>query len=201
VSPVIGVVLMITLTLVLASTLAASLATFDADLQGKQDQFEERLGPQTVSTNPWEGEQGDLLRPANNAAGATGVAYRVNFTVEPGSNTIGNSLNSIELRMQNTSLDMFSNVTQSDVDLVAVDNDSDGDIDEVITSDVDGIDVSNGGSTVKIELSGSAYTPQADDSIVAEFDGVDNPVAPGDYDLEAQTSGDGNWHNGTVTIV
>ena len=199
-SPVVGVVLMVALTLVLASLFAAGVTSFGSGLDEKEDQFDEAVS--TASGNPWTGERGDLIRPANDRAGATDVTYRVNFTIEPGSNTIGNSLNSIYLDVNDSqSPDMFSNTERSDVVKVVVDHGSDGTVDETITGDINGWQVSNGGTTLKIEFSGSAYTPQADDSIVAVFDGVDNPASAGTYDLRAQTSGDGNWHSGTITIV
>jgi hypothetical protein len=97
--------------------------------------------------------------------------------------------------------DMFSETEQSDLQKVAVDEGSDGSIDRVITSDVNGWQVQNGGSAVKIELSGSAYTADAGDSIIVVFSDVDNPDDAGTYDLQAQTSGDGNWHYGTITIT
>lgn len=198
ISPVIGVVLMVVLTVMLASVFAAGFLTFDANLEQKSDQFENEVA--TASANPWSGESGDLVQISDSGAGASDVRYRINFTIRPGSNTIGNSLNSVKLDVTTGSPDMFSGTGQANLDRIVIDNGSDGTVDRDITSDVNGWTVENGGSTLKIELQG-AYTASADDSVIAVFDGVDNPTSPGTYDLQAQTSGDGNLHSGTITIV
>lgn len=198
ISPVIGVTLMIVLTVILASTIAAGFLTFDAGLEEKTGQFETEVA--TASTNPWTGESGDLVRVSDNRAGATDVRYRINFTIQSGSDTVDNSLNSVKLDVTTGSPDMFSGTGQANLDRIVIDNGSDGTVDRDITSDVNGWTVENGGSTLKIELQG-AYTASANDSVIAVFDGVDNPTSPGTYDLQAQTSGDGNVHSGTITIV
>ena len=96
---------------------------------------------------------------------------------------------------------MFSNTLLSDLIVVGVDTDGDGSIDTEITHDVDSWTPQNGGSALKIGFSGSAYTPSANDSIVVEFSGVDNPDTAREYDVRAQTSGDGNWHYGSIAIT
>lgn len=198
VSPTIGVLLMVVLTVVLASVFASGVLTVDGNLEEKTDQFEETV--ETASANPWSGESGDLVRISDNRAGATDVRYRINFKIKPGSDTDGNSLNSIKLKVITGSPDMFSGTGEANLEQVAVDYGSDGSIDDQITGDVDGWTVQDGGSTLKIGFSGSAYTANETDSVIATFDGVDNPESPGTYDVEAQTSGDGNWHSGTITI-
>lgn len=186
---------MVMLTLLLATVVAASMSSYQSKLKQPE------VVP-TESVNPWSGEIGDLIRLSDTEAGATDVRARINFTVNPGSDTIGNSLNSVYVEVTTSpSPDMFSETEQSDLQKVAVDEGSDGSIDRVITSDVNGWQVQNGGSAVKIELSGPAYTADAGDSIIVVFSDVDNPDDAGTYDLQAQTSGDGNWHYGTITIT
>lgn len=208
VSPVIGVVLMVVLTVLLASVFAAGLGALGDSVEQNERQFQQTLTDaredvETASGNPWGGERGDLIRPANNQAGATDVRYRINFTVRSGSDTIGNSLNSIRLEVPTSSPDMFSNTTQSDLDRVVIDEKSDGSVDRDITDNVSVSDwqISNGGSQLKMVFDGSAYTPSANESIVLVLDGVDNPESAGTYDVNAETSGDGNVHNGNITIV
>lgn len=195
---------MVALTLVLAAVFASGVLIAGEGLGDKRDQFDEAAGRTPVSTatgNPWAGDRGNLIRPASNQAGATDVKYRVNFTIEPDSNTIGNSLNSVYIEVTTGSPSMFVNTAQGDLQRVVVDKSSDGTVDQEITGDVNGWTVENGGTALKVEFTGSAYTPQAGDSIIVEFDGVDNPDTAGSYDLRAQTSGDGNWHTGTISIV
>jgi len=197
-SPVIGVLLMIVITILLASIFAVETLTFGEDLDERDGQFEGAV--ETMSGNPWSGERGDLVRVANNRAGATDVTYRVNFTIRPGSNTIGNSLNSVYLEVTTGSPAMFSNTELADLKRVGVDEGSDGTIDQYITDDVDSWQIQNDGTALKIGFSGSAYTASPNDSVIVIFNGVENPSDAGEYDLRAETSGDGNWHYGTITI-
>ena len=207
-SPVIGVVLMIVITLLLASVVAAGVTSMGDELDAGSavptavpDESTVTETVETVATNRWFGSPGDLFRLSNNQAGATDVSMRVNFTIENGSNTIGNSLNSVKMTPNDSSLVMFDGAERSDLERIAVDEDADGVVDREITGDVNGWTVNDGGSTLKIELSGSAYSPDAGDSIVVEFGGVTNPPDAGTYALGAQTSGDGNWQYGTITIT
>jgi len=188
---------MVFLTLLLASVFAAGVVSFDDNLDEPARQFDDAT---TASANPWSGSQGDIIRSSDTRAGATDVTYRVNFTIEPGSDTVGNSLNSIYLEVTTGAPDMFSNTDQSDIVKVVIDENSDGSIDQDITSGVDGWNVLNGGTALKIEAVGD-YTASESDSIIVVFDGVDNPQTAGNYDLRAETSGDGNWHYGTITIT
>lgn len=203
ISPVVGVVLMIVVTLLLASVVAVGVTSIGDDLDA--DSAVPTAVPdgsiETVATDRWVGSPGDLFSLSNDQAGATNGSMRVNFTIEDDSNTIGNSLNSVRLESNDTSLTMFAGTERSDLERIAVDEDGDGIVDREITGDVNGWTVSDGGSTLKIELSGSAYSPEAGDSIVVVFGGVTNPPDAGTYALGAQTSGDGNWQYGTVTIT
>jgi len=189
---------MIVITILLASIFAVETLTFGEDLDERDGQFEGAV--ETMSGNPWSGERGDLVRVANNRAGATDVTYRVNFTIRPGSNTIGNSLNSVYLEVTTGSPAMFSNTELADLKWVGVDEGSDGTIDQYITDDVDSWQIQNDGTALKIGFSGSAYTASPNDSVIVIFNGVENPSDAGEYDLRAETSGDGNWHYGTITI-
>jgi hypothetical protein len=199
---------MVVLTVLLASVFAAGLAAFGDSIEQSEGQFQETVANasesvETVSGNPWGGERGDLIQPANDQAGATDVRYRVNFTIRSGSDTIGNSLNSIRLEVPTSTPDMFSNTSESDLERLLIDEESDGSVDRDITDDVSISDwqISNNGSELKIVFDGSAYTPSANESIVMILDGVDNPNNAGTYDMDAETSGDGNIHDGNITIV
>lgn len=189
ISPIIGVALMVILTVLIASVLATGVLPMGNDLDEHQP------------INPWSGTPGDLVRVSDQSAGATDVRYRVNFNIKSGSDTIGNSLNSVVLEVTTDSPDMFSPTGQANLEKVGIDEGSDGTIDRTISSDVDGWNVQNGGSKLKISFTGSAYSASAGDSIILIFDGVTNPADPGSYGVRAQTSGDGNWHTGTIEII
>lgn len=202
-SPVIGVTLMVVLTVLLASVFAAGMLSFDGGLDQKKDQFDDTLAEGAVSTasaNPWSGEPGDLVRVSDNRAGATDVRYRINFTVQSGSATVGSTLNLVKLDVTTGSPDMFSGTDQANLEKVVIDEGSDGSVDRTITGDVNGWTASGGGSSLEITFGGSSYTASADDSIIIVFDGVDNPTSPGTYQLEVQTNGDPNVLSGTIKI-
>lgn len=144
---------------------------------------------------------GELIWMHDPTAGASGVEMEVRFEIQPGSPTIGNSLNSVEIDIGSGSPDMFTGTDQADVVTLGVDTDGDGTVDDDISGDVDAWTVSDGGSTLKVGLSGAAYTnPQAGEVIVLVVEDVDNPPSPGTYDAEVQTSGDGNWQSGSLNI-
>jgi len=190
---------MVALTLVLASTLTAGLATYGDGLDDRQPEFEEALGPQTVSTNPWEGEQGDLLRPADDEAGATGVAYRLNYTIKNSSDVTGDNLGSVEVRVRDGSPDMFSGVGNDSLERMVVDNGSDGTVDVVLTDNVTQTEPDNGGTDLTFDLE-TDYQPETDDSVVAVFEDVDNPVSAGEYEVEAKPGDAEDWTNATIVI-
>jgi flagellin-like protein len=199
VSPVIGVIVMVVLVLLLASVFATGALRFGDDLSDPSFSTD---NDSALSGNPWSGNREDLVRLSDTRAGATDVSYRVNFTVEEGSDTIGNSLNSVYLEVTTEPKpDLFSETERADLVRVGIDENSTGSIDREITGDVDDWTVENGGAALKIGFSGSAYTASANDSVIVVFEGAKNPDSPGEYDLRAETSGDGNTHYGTITIT
>lgn len=199
-APVVGIVLVLALVLVLGSVFAAGLSN-SFGVSGSNDGVTANPGGvETVSGNPWTGSPGDLVRLSTTRAGATDVTYRLNVTIEPGSKTIGNSLNSIYVEVMPRTPDMFSDTDQRDLLHVTVDRGSDGSVEQDITPNVDDWTVKKDGSALEIGL-GGAHTTAARESIVVTFSGVQNPDRAGTYDVRAQTSGDGNWHSGTITIT
>ncbi len=120
------------------------------------------------------------------------VAYRSNFTIEPGSNTIDNSMNSVDIDT-NASQDMFSGITFDNITYAGVDKDPlDGKIDKSLMYKQNGVDVSNDGSDIKIKFEGDdSYYASANDSMLIRIEGVRNP-STGYYTVDATTSGDNN---------
>lgn len=198
VSPVIGTVMMVTLVLLLATMIVAALPAY-ADFSMEEETIDE-IGPNTVTANPWAGSLGELIQLSDNEADASDVRVRINFTIASGSSTIGNSLNSVETDVQSGSPDMFSNTSTDDVEKAVVDTDGDGEGDIDLEGDINGWQVTDNGSQLKIEFTGSAYTAQPDDSIIIVLGNVENPPTIGTYDVRIQTSGDGNWQDGNITV-
>lgn len=142
----------------------------------------------------------DLVWLHDDTAGATGVETEIRFEIQPGSPTVGNSLNSVEIDVAG-SPDMFSGTDQDDVVTAGVDTDGDGETETDLEADVDDWTVSDGGSTLKVGFSGSAYmNPAAGETVVLVVEDTDAPASAGSYDVEVQTSGDGNWQSGAVVV-
>ncbi|MBP1986180.1 type IV pilin [Halolamina salifodinae] len=203
VSPIVGVVLMVVLTLMLTSVLATGVMVYGdgLDSDAAVPTAPNSSVTETIGAGRWLGGPEELFRLSNDEANATDVSMRVNFTIKPNSSTIGNSLNSVYMETTNGSLDMFSGTERADLERIAVDTDGDGSADRDITGDVNGWTVTNDGSALKVELTGSAYSAAANDSVLLTFGGVRNPPEPGSYELRAETSGDGNWHRGNITVT
>jgi len=140
----------------------------------------------------------ELLDTDTIEPGATNVTQNIRFTIQPGSGTIGNSFESVEVEVD-TSQDLFSNTSLDDLETAGVDKDGDGTIDNYFTGDADSWQVSDGGSTLKIGFGSGYSNTEANDTIFIDFTGATNPPA-GRYDLRAQTSGDENWQDGILNI-
>lgn len=140
-----------------------------------------------------------ILWPRNSQPNKQNIFYLMNFTIEPNSDTIGNSLDSIDIEIDSSS-DIFSNTSKDDMSYVGVDKDGDGIPEKYIEDDIDEWVVQNGGSDLKIGFGGSYYTnTEEGDTILFELADSTNPIK-GTYDVSIQTSGDGNWHNDVIKI-
>jgi len=198
INPVLGVILMVVITLILASVVTFEVSTIGSGLEDHEDQYDDAVT--TLSANPWSGSQGDLIRISNNQAGATDVKYRVNFSIEPGSPTIGDTLDEVYIEVTTGSPNMFSNTELADLISVKVDQGNDGTYERTLSGDADVWQVQNGGTSLQIDFS-SSYHINSGSSIIVVFDGVDNPDTPGEFELRVETNNAGNWHTGTITIV
>ena len=198
INPVLGVILMVVITLILASVVTFEVSTIGSGLEDHEDQYDDAVT--TLSANPWSGSQGDLIRISNNQAGATDVKYRVNFSIEPGSPTIGDTLDEVYIEVTTGSPNMFSNTELADLISVKVDQGNDGTYERTLSGDADVWQVQNGGTSLQIDFS-SSYHINSGSSIIVVFDSVDNPDTPGEFELRVETNNAGNWHTGTITIV
>jgi hypothetical protein len=140
----------------------------------------------------------DLLWPRKSIADEENVNYLMNFTIEPDSNTIGNSLNSIDINIDSSS-DIFSNTSADDIIYVGVDKDGDGTLEKYIEDDINDWTIQNGGSDLKIGFEGSYENTEEGDTIIFELADITNP-STGNHDVSIQTSGDGNWQNDIIEI-
>lgn len=202
VAPVVGVVLLVALTLLLATVLGVTVLDAGSGLDERREELEDRVLERTTARVTTAGPPaGELVWAADDDPGATDARYVVRFEVQPGSPTVGNSLNSVVLDLDGpTPPGLFAGTGRSDLVAVRVDTDGDGTTELDATGDVDGWTVSEGGTRLRVGLGGAAFTtPQPGDVVRVVFTGVSNP-GPGTYDIRVQTSGDGNWQSGTVVI-
>jgi len=144
--------------------------------------------------------EGQIIWAYGSEPGQENNIYGINFTIQPGSSTIGNSLNSMDIEID-TSSDMISNTSKESIVKAGVDKNGDGITDIDLKPDVDGWETEvNSKNDLQIGFTGAAYTnPEAGDSVLIDISNITNP-ANGEYDIGIQTSGDGNWHNGTLGI-
>jgi len=151
------------------------------------------------ATESWIGPQ--LFAPFNKEPGLEDVEYGYHFQIQEGSETIGNSFSSVEIKVETGSPDIFGGTGEEDLVRAGVDKDGDGDLDRNLTEDVDEWNIQDGGSKLKIGFGGSKYTDtEAGDEIVIQIENLSNPDSPGEYDVKSQTSGDGNWQSDTFIV-
>lgn len=183
VSPVLGVILMVALTVLLAPVIVVAFpevegleANYDRTHEYWEDQAEDMVG--NVKTTVWvpNNESGVGLQDKENLMA---------FKVSEDSDTAGNSLNSIEITYP-SGFDASDVDSRSDIVQVGLDQDGDGKIDSGrdATDDVeccppdDGVKISNDGKTLTIETSGN-YDVKGGDNIIAKYKGVDSGAPDG----------------------
>jgi FlaG/FlaF family flagellin (archaellin) len=190
-SSVIGVALILVIVMLLASVVAGMVFQFDDELQE----------PDLRDVNPW-GDQSTLLAPEDPTAGAEDVRYRVIFEIND-SNMAGDSLNEVKISVDGVNESMFSGVGDEDIEQFEVDK-TKGTVSD-ITNDVQ--DESNwafakGDSEIEMVLGGNGLTdPKVGDVITIIFGGVDNPNAPGTYDISVTLNQDVDEQSGTLEII
>ncbi|WP_251343380.1 hypothetical protein [Haloplanus halophilus] len=159
-------------------------------------------GPGTEDPEDDPDESGRLVQAREDDPNGI-TSHVVRYTVAPNSNTAGNSLNSVVVRYPSGSADASGVDERADVVTVGIDEDRDGSIEVDATSDVeccppgDGVIVSGGGNTLRIELSGN-HGLDGGDTLVVEYGDVENP-GEGDYTVTVGVNGDVT-DTGTLTI-
>jgi len=193
ISPLVGSVLVIVITLLLASMFAAGAVEM-ADFGTERD----LVAGLTDGTGTGTGTASDGYRPeliwARDDGASETTSHVVNYTIAPGSDTAGNSLNSIVVEYPDGSASVTDVDERVEIETVGIDEDRDGTIDVDATGDVeccppdDGVKVSDGGNTLTVELSGN-YNLDGGDALVVEYEAVENPGA-GDYGVTVGVNGD-----------
>jgi flagellin-like protein len=193
ISPLVGAVLVIGITLLLASMFAAGAVRM-ADFGTERDVVTGLTGGGESGPGTAGGTyRSELIWARDGSADAT-TTHVVNYTIAADSDTAGNSLNSIVIEYPDGSADVSDVDTRAEIETVGIDEDRDGTIDVDATDDVeccptdDGVKISDGGNTLTIELSGN-YDLEAGDSLVVEYESVENPGAS-EYAVTVGINGD-----------
>lgn len=198
IAPLIGTVLFILITLLLASILTVGAADM-ADLGTERELVQDLTDRGGAVDNSYRSE---LIWAHDDTAGET-TTHAVNYTVATGSDTAGNSLNSVVIEYPDGSANVSAVDERSKIVTVGIDEDRDGTIDIDATDDVeccpptDGVKISDNGHTLTIEMSGN-YGLNGGDSLIIEYEAVDNPAA-GDYAVIVGVNGEVS-DSGTLTV-
>jgi hypothetical protein len=191
VSPATGVVLLVILVILLASVFAVGAVEL-AEMDGKRD-IAGQLQDGRTGDSGYDYDTGRLIW-ARDSAPAANTTHVVNYPIATGSDTAGNSLNSIVIEYPDGTANAASVDDRDDVLLVGIDGDADGRVETDATDDVeccppdDGVKLSDGGNTLTVELSGN-YNLEAEDSLVVVYRHTTNPGA-GDYTVTVGVNGD-----------
>lgn len=192
VSPVVGVVLMVVITVLLASTLTFILFV-DMNEQTvddivSSDLTEEAGGDDTL--------QRDLVVAEDTTPGAGDVVHGAVIDVRE--ETAGETLDSITVTYPKELVDL-STSSHDEIRAIGVDTDGNGDSEETFDeSDVSGVNVNDGNSRLTVAFD-TEYALAADDRVKIRYEGATNPDTAGDYDVSATLNG-GQTTEGVLTV-
>lgn len=199
VTPAVGVVLMLGIVVVLGVVVGAAIPQFAAGLD--RSDVDRVVATPTATPAPAAGSE--LIRARDESPSAT-TRHVLNFRISDGSDTAGNSLNSIVLDYP-AAVDLSGVDDRDDVVLVGIDADGDGSVEADATDDVeccppdDGVKLSDGATTLTVELSGN-YDLEEGDTLVLSFRDAENPSDAGDYEVTVGVNGDVT-RTGTLAVT
>lgn len=189
ISPAVGVILLLGIVVTLVAVLGVMTLQFAAEIEA--DEAEVISEDQTGEDGTYRSE---LVWARDDAASAT-TSHVVNYTIVSGSDAAGNSLNSVVINYAAGAMDASGLNSRDEVVMVGIDTNQDGTVDTDATNDVeccppdDGVKISDGGTTVTIELSGN-YDLEGGDSLIVEYESVVNPSSDGNYSTTIGVNGD-----------
>ena len=187
ISPVVGAVLMIVLTLLLATTIAVGLSA-DLPTSTASDIASGDLG----NDDPLQSE---LVVAEDRTAGVDGV---VHSTVVGVDDADGQEWTELTVDYPKDPVDL--DTTQHDeIRTVGVDTDADGDLERTFEADdVSGVNTNDDDSVLTVTLD-TGYELQEGDRIHLRYEGANNPDAAGEYDVRVRIN-DAGWTEGTLSI-
>lgn len=167
ISPVVGTILLVAITIVLASSV-----TFVFAIGGDLD------APEFGTPTPEDDSPSGPLYAVDASGGATDVEHAV--LAEANETMDGKELSDIKVDYGDGSADPDNVTDYSQITAVGVDTDGDGEIDVDLSDDLDGINT-NDNSRIRVAFD-TTYVLSAGDTVVVHYEGVDNPEDAGEYD-------------------
>lgn len=183
VSPVVGVVLLLVITLLLAGTVGAFALGIDADRDTADDIAAGELGtdepPADGGTATPTPLQDDLVVAENDTAGASGVVHST--VIEVGSGVNGTLLEEILVQYpKDVDLELSAH---DELLTIGIDTDADGELEATFDeSDVSGVNTNDDDSELTVTFE-TGTTLDTGDRVVLRYEGANNPDSAGEYDV------------------
>lgn len=185
VTPVVAIALLVVIVLLLASSLFVSVQFVTTELP---DGFDLGGGGSAAIGAQSRG----VIMAVEDDPGAPSAEHRVEYPIPSGSNLDGDSLNSVQVRYLDDSVDLNLD-ERSDVERIGIDTDGDGTIETNATDDLEqpsngGVEVTGDGTELNLDLSGN-YNLNGGDTLIVVYDQVGNPHQSGVYPGSVRVNG------------
>ena len=192
VSPVVGVLLVVAITLLMGVSVAWSVGAFEAELS--ETQAEGVIDGQTAGPAGVQPVESEIIYPLDDSAGAV-TTHVVVLPITD--DNVGNSLNGVTVSYTATNA---SGAGASDIVLAGFDDDADGRIETDWRGDVEDGDVgpTNGGQAFTVEVTGN-YDLTDSHRLVLAVRSVRNPASGGSYAVSVAVN-DEQTYTGTLEI-
>lgn len=185
-SPVVGTVLLVVITVLLASTLAFAFA-LDTNDRLAEDVITGDLGGDTLQT--------DLVVAEDATPGADGVVHSAVVEVD---DAAGTTLDSITVEYPKDDVDL-STQSHDEILTIGVDTDEDGDFERTFDEDdVSGVNTNDDDSELTVTFD-TATTLSAGERVTVRYDEAVNPDAAGEYAVSVTLNGD-QTETGTLVV-
>lgn len=192
ISPVVGTVLMVVITILLASTLTF-VVQFDTNDEKADDVVEGDLGTATPAD---DGLQSDLVVAENTTPGASDVVHSTVIEVDEAA---GTTLDELIVDYPKEPVDL-STTQHEEIITIGVDTDGDGAFEQSFDSDdVSGIGTNDDNSRLSLTLD-TDYTLSEGDRLTVRYEGGDNPDSVGEYNVSVTLNDPAQTEEGTLVV-
>lgn len=192
ISPVVGTILMVVITILLAGTLTF-VVQFDTNDEMADDVVE---GDLDTATPAGDDLQGDLVVAENATPGASDV---VHSTVVEVDEAAGTTLEELIVEYPKEEVDL-STTQHDEIITIGVDTDRDGAFEQSFDADdVSGIGTNDDNSRLSLTLD-TSYTLSEGDRLTVRYEGGDNPDSAGEYNVTVTLNDPAQTEEGTLVV-